>query len=70
MTQSPKLRALLKMIEDLGEDASWPLIVNRASDYGLKFIELKPLIKLAEKRGYIIEEGGFYRLNVKIKRKG
>ncbi|WP_456450869.1 hypothetical protein [Palaeococcus sp. (in: euryarchaeotes)] len=68
MAKSPKLMALLKLIDDLGENAYWPQIVNKANNYGLKFIELRPLLEYALKKGYVREEGEIYVINVKIKR--
>jgi|GEM_PF-2816489 hypothetical protein len=60
--ESSELKALLKMIKDLGGKATWPELVNNSSKYNISLLDLKPLLEIAKRRGYIREEGEFYRL--------
>ena len=57
-----ELRALLKMIRDLGGSAPWPMLVNNCDRYGIPLLDLKPLLETAKRRGLIKEKAGFYSL--------
>ncbi|NJE13782.1 hypothetical protein [Thermococcus sp. LS2] len=60
--EASELRALLKMIRDFGGSASWPVLVNNCSKYGIQFLDLKLLLEIAKQRGLIKEEAGIYTL--------
>jgi len=60
--ETSELRALLKMIRDFGGSASWPVLVNNCSKYGIPLLDLKPLLEIAKQRGLIKEEAGVYTL--------
>ncbi|NJE08123.1 hypothetical protein E3E31_06250 [Thermococcus sp. M39] len=60
--EASELRVLLKMIRDFGGSASWPVLVNNCSKYGIQFLDLKSLLEIAKERGLIKEEAGIYTL--------
>ncbi|NJE26619.1 hypothetical protein E3E22_08320 [Thermococcus sp. MV5] len=57
-----ELRALLKMIRDLGGSAPWPMLVNNCNKYGIPLLDLKPLLESAKRKGLIQEKAGIYSL--------
>ncbi|NJE08139.1 hypothetical protein E3E31_06330 [Thermococcus sp. M39] len=65
--EASELGALLKMIEDFGGSASWPVLVNNCSKYGIPLLDLKPLLEIAKERGLIKEEAGICTLVKAVK---